>query len=87
MHIIEPLATVRADTFVIRVCGESLDSSGRLLARAFAEAVVQRVADYVNPVDAPTLNVYDAATANAMNKSFGRRIKLVSFRWLSPQEV
>ena len=87
MHIIEPLATVRADTFVIRVCGESLDFSGRLLARAFAEAVVQRVADYVNPVDAPTLNVYDAATANATNKSFGRRIKLVSFRWLSPQEV
>jgi hypothetical protein len=58
-----------------------------LLTRAFAEGVVQQVADYLNPLDAPTLNVCGAASANTTNKSFGRRIKLVLFRRLSSKEV
>ena len=87
LRILEPSATVRGDTFVIRTYGEAQDTSGKITARAYAEAVVQRVPDYLNPVDRPSLNAYSDPTADAANKTFGRRINLVSFRWLSPDEI
>jgi cytochrome P450 len=52
-----------------------------------AEAVVQRMPDYLNPVDRPSLNAYTDSNAAAANKTFGRRINLVSFRWLSGNEI
>ncbi|MFM2221390.1 MAG: hypothetical protein RLZZ553_1138 [Verrucomicrobiota bacterium] len=87
MKIIEPLATVRSDTFVIRVCGEALNSNGVVSARAYAEAVVQRVPEYVDPIDRPSVNVSTVTTASPTNRAFGRRLSLVSFRWLSRGEV
>jgi len=37
-----------------------------------------------DPTDAPTVR---ADGLNPLNTRFGRRFEIISFRWLSPQEV
>jgi hypothetical protein len=77
--------TPRGDTFVIRTYGDALDAKGKVLARAWCEAVVQRSPDYVDETDEPhikTTNLNSAA-----NKSFGRKIQIISFRWLNSSEI
>lgn len=53
LQAIGPQLTARGDTFVIRVYGEKKADNGRVLATAWAEAVVQRLPDYVDaaPID------------------------------------
>jgi hypothetical protein len=83
MRILEPAATVRSDTFVIRVCGES--KNGDRLIRVYAEAVCQRIPEYLEPDTTPASSGVTASSV--INTKFGRRVKLVSFRWLSREEI
>jgi hypothetical protein len=79
-----PLVNVRGDTFVIRGYGEARDpSGGKVLARSWCEAVVQRVPDYVDPGNM----AYDAGALASINLAFGRRFNIVSFRFLNPREI
>jgi hypothetical protein len=86
MAALAPVATVRGDTFKIRSYGEATNKQGdAVLARAWCEVVVQRVPDFIDPADDPETLLKDL-TANA-NMTFGRRFNIVSFRWLSENEL
>jgi hypothetical protein len=78
-------ATVRADTFRIRAFGDARDPSGRIVAKAWCEAVVQRLPGFVDPADAPETAIKDLTSPS--NSRFGRRFHIVSFRWLTAGEV
>ncbi len=86
--------TVRSDTFVVRAYGDTKDGKGNIIAKAVCEAVVQRVAPFVDSTDAPDkvqAALGDAARAvgslTEANRRFGRRFEVVSMRWLSPEEI
>ncbi len=79
-----PVLQARSDTFTIRTYGRSTDRDGNVLAEAWCEAVVQRVPDYVDPVDEP--GVTPAGLSSPVNRTFGRQLRVVSFRWLNAGE-
>lgn len=79
-----PVLTVRSDTFLIRAYGDVVDpATGALGGRAWCEAVVQRLPDYVDPSDPPERR----DGLGAANGRFGRRFVVVHFRWLTPDEL
>ena len=79
---IAPIIQARSDTFVVRGYGEARSPDGtRILARAWCEAVVQRVPDYLDAAADPTETPY-ANLQSPVNRRFGRRIRITSFRWL-----
>ena len=59
-----PVMTARSDTFVIRTYGEARNAQGVVQARAWCEAVVQRLPDYIDQTD-PALNA---------NNTYGNRL-------------
>ncbi len=97
LAVLGNILTTRDDTFVIRAYGELTTKSGKnILSRAWCEAVVKRGVDYVDPTDAPETAAYEPDTSTGslertklsnINRAFGRKFEVVSFRWLSPEEV
>ena len=85
LQSLAPVMQVRSDYFRIRTCGEALDASGKIVARAWCEAFVQRTPDYVDAKD-PVHFKYDELTSE-INKTFGRKFQIVSFRWLNKNEI
>ena len=73
--------TARGDTFLIRSYGDCVNPKGKVESRAWCEAVVQRFPEKVNPAE----NISDPPANPA--KDFGRRFRVVSFRWLGEEEI
>lgn len=84
LQSLAPVITCRSDTFTIRGYGEAKDAAGKVLARCWCEAVVQRIPDFVDPTDAPDAAI---SSISEINKTFGRRFSVVSFRRISYSEI
>jgi hypothetical protein len=83
LSAIGPSLSARSDTFVIRAYGDAVaPGTSNVNARAWCEAVVQRLPDYVDPGDAP-----GDLPASPVNQLFGRRYHVLSFRWLTQEEI
>ena len=91
LNSMAPFIAVRSDTFKIRTYGEALDPSGtKVTAKAWCEATVQRLPDYVDSTAntaSDHLGTDSATPLSAINKTFGRRFQVVSFRWLNQQDL
>ena len=85
LQSLAPVITSRSDTFTIRGYGEAKDTAGKVLARCWCEAVVQRIPDFVDPSDAPETAI--TALQSKVNKTFGRRFSVVSFRRIPYSEI
>ena len=82
--------SARSDTFTVRTYGEVYNPVTQSTAgRAWCEAVVQRLPEYVESKTATSGNSPSDAssTLTTTNQSFGRKYKIVSFRWLSPNDI
>jgi hypothetical protein len=83
LQVIGPALAARSDSFVVRAYGDAVDAAGRVQARAWCEAVVQRQPEPVK-ADASGLNPLDDDGAGT---DFGRRFVLRRFRWLQSEEI
>jgi hypothetical protein len=82
LSAIGSFVSVRSDTFRIRSYGDARDATGKITARAWCEAVVQRIPEYLDPAESA-----DAQPALPSNILFGRQFKIISFRWLTQAEI
>lgn len=81
---IGPVISARSDTFLIRSYGESTHTAtGAPQGRAWAEAIVQRLPEYMDPALSPD----PAAVPLGTNQTFGRRFAIIAFRWISQDEI
>lgn len=81
-----PVLTPRSDTFLVRTYGEAINpATNTTEGRAWCEAVVQRVPEYLDAVDAP--EVLPGDLTSEVNRTGGRRFKVISFRWLTRADI
>ncbi|MDB6170324.1 MAG: hypothetical protein JWM88_3188 [Verrucomicrobia bacterium] len=85
MTVLAPILFARSDSFLIRAYGDVVNPvSGVVEARAWAEARVQRMPDYVDsrqPAETPPPEL------SPCNQTYGRRFKVISFRWLARSDI
>jgi len=79
------MISARSDTFIIRTYGDAKEANGVVKARAWCEAIVQRISEPMVP-DAENLDTEPDITARPATV-FGRKFKVISFRWLNQNEI
>lgn len=92
--LLQPMAataTARSDTFLIRTYGDvqnpTDDPGAPPAARAWCEAIVQRLPAFVDDAQPADTTRFGTPALNAQNQEFGRRFVVVSFRWLTPDDI
>lgn len=84
LRALSPIMTTRGDTFTVRSYGESIDPlSGAVNGKAWCEAVIQRVPDYLED----STEAWDFPMPNSNNEKFGRKFVVIRFRWLSEDDI
>ena len=82
MTSLAPFLSTRSDTFTIRSYGSVRNPvTGETISRAWCEAVVQRVMLPMNEI--ATLD----EMAGVPSSPFGRKFKIISFRWLNESDI
>ena len=93
------ILTVRDDTFLVRAYGCVRNARRAILAQAWCEAVVQRTIDFVDPTNSPEEGSYNPATQGSrgstrpidslteVNQIMGRKLRVVSFKWLDSWDI
>lgn len=82
---IAPFMSARSDTFKIRVYGDARNPvADTVTGRAWCEAIVQRVPDLAED---PTAAAADVVRANPAAYPFGRKFQIISFRWLTSDDL
>ena len=90
---IAPKLTARSDTFTIRAYGEVTSVDGDTV-KAVCEATLQRIPEYLDSNDDPwdenfqnPLYPSGSSQLQAVNELFGRRFKVVQFKWLNQNNI
>ncbi|MFA6288701.1 MAG: hypothetical protein WC661_15060 [Opitutaceae bacterium] len=84
LNSLGPVLTARSDTFRIRVYGDVQNpTTTNIEGKAWCEAIVQRVPDYIES----TVDAWTTPATGTPSATFGRRFKIVSFRWLSANDI
>ncbi len=76
--------TCRSDTFTIRGYGEAKDATGKVIGRSWCEAIVQRLPEFVDSTDTADTAM---TSLTPINKTFGRRFEIISFRRVPSAEI
>ena len=63
---------------------KSTDIHGTVTSKAYLEVVVQQVTDFVDSTDIATT---DMASISTINQTFGRKFKIVSFKWINESDL
>jgi hypothetical protein len=102
LQALGPALATRSDTFTIRCYGEASTTVGDT-GSAWMEVVVQRLPDFIDPIDPPETGNAAPASSGAsaptstdvslrpklepINQILGRRFKVMSMRWLRLDEI
>lgn len=84
LQVLGPVLAARSDTFVVRAYGDVRNPlNGAVVARAWCEAVVQRIPE--------ALEIPDGSSPEqeriAPEGEFGRAFQVVAFRWLDEEQI